>query len=81
MNDIDIEILALPAMRYALGRMTYVTADVSRSIIRNAEKLPAHTRNKMRQEIAFAINNDEAGMDMDVKEWLKAYDALEVKYD
>lgn len=57
------------AFRYALGRMTYVVHDVASEIIRNASAIPSKDRLTMIKEITVALDKDQAGMDMDRKEW------------
>lgn len=59
------------AFRYALGRMTYVTLDVSTEIINKWDELSDKYKNLIQKEIKQAINDDIAGMDMDVAEWEK----------
>lgn len=72
----DITILAWPAMRYALGRKTYVTNDVSSVLVRRAFEIPKHVREKMALEIEKAIKSGNAGMDMDVEDWQRVLDAF-----
>lgn len=77
MNTKDFNDLAWPAMRYALGRKTYVVEQVCNVLIKNAHDLTSDNRYKMGAEIIRAINRNEAGMDMDVKCWQSV---LEVFY-
>lgn len=76
MNKEDINRLAYPAMRYALGRKTYIVKDVCTALINNAKGIYSNDRYKMAEEISLAIMKNEAGMDIDVKQWeavLKAF--------
>lgn len=65
------------AFRYALGRRTYAVEDVAAWIVFQAEKLSPGTRELMDKEIAEAIENDRAGMEMDVHTWLRVRVALD----
>ena len=64
------------AQRYALGRATYVSAEMREEIVRVAPKLSVHQARRMAQEISDAFATDAAGMDCDVREWAQARDAL-----
>ena len=69
MTNQDLIALSWPAMRYALGRKTYVTHDVSQALISVAHYIPEDLRYKMGEEIAHAINAGQAGMAMDIVAW------------
>lgn len=69
MTKDDLNSLVWPAMRYALGRRTYVVDTVCRAIINNAKEIRSDIRYRMQEEIAEAINKNEAGMDMDIRRW------------
>lgn len=69
MTKEDLNILVWPAMRYALGRMTYVVEMLCGVLIRNAKDIRHDSRIHMAEEIQRAIDTGQAGMDMDVKEW------------
>lgn len=71
MTKDDLNTLVFPAMRYALGRKTYIVEMVCRTLIRNAKDIRSDIRYKMGEEIAYAINSQNAGMEMDVNEWQK----------
>jgi len=65
------------AFRYALGRMTYAVHDVASEIIRHAKDIPEGERNNMIREIKEALEKDQAGMDMDRKQWEKVLHELQ----
>ena len=68
MIKLEDEILFL-AFRYALGRKTSVTFTVSDAIIKNWEVLSIHFQYLIQKEIAVAINEGRAGMQMDIEQW------------
>jgi len=70
----DFNNLAFYAFRYALGRRTYCTADVSDLLIKYADKIDG--KSKYCAEIQDAIDRDDAGMDCDVKAWVKCLNKL-----
>lgn len=69
--ELDERIALVCAFRYALGRRTYVTDSVANVIIKVWDELPRETQLLIRKEIINAINNNDAGMDIDVKCWEK----------
>ncbi len=69
MTKDDLNSLAWPAMRYALGRKTYVVDTVCSALKRNAKDIRSDIRIRMGEEIASAINKGDAGMDMHVAQW------------
>jgi hypothetical protein len=69
MSD-DINSLAWPAMRYALGRKTYVVDTVCRALINQKANIRDDIRERIGQEIRKAIMEGEAGMPMDVARWV-----------
>lgn len=71
---LDKQITLICAMRYALGRMTYVVGSVVNQLIENWDIFTIADKTKIREEIFEAINSDSAGMDMDVKQWCKILD-------
>jgi len=65
------EDIAFYAFRYALGRRTYSVGIVVSYLLDNWDLLSAKTKETIKSEITEAINNNNAGMEMDVKEWSK----------
>lgn len=57
------------AFRYALGRMTHAVSTVAEEIILHAPKIHRNTRDMMAKEIREALAKNQAGMDMDRKQW------------
>lgn len=76
MTKDDLNSLAWPALRYALGRKTYVVDTVARALIANARSIRHDLRQGMIEDIEEAIDQDMAGMEMDVITWRKVLDAL-----
>lgn len=75
MSD-DVNSLAWPAMRYALGRKTYVVDTVCRALINQKENIRLDVRAGMSREIRKAIMEGEAGMPMDVARWVDVLEAF-----
>lgn len=69
LNNNDFEVLVLCSMRYALGRKTYVVQEICNIINDNKEKLSNLTIEIITKEVQAAIQNNKAGMDMDVNQW------------
>lgn len=65
----ELNTLAICAFRYALGRKTYVTHEISQLLIDHIEDLDDHTKTLMRREILEAIEKGMAGMNCDVECW------------
>ena len=61
--------LSFPAMRYVLGRKTYMVETVCRTLINNAEHIRPDIKQRMSEEIEKAIAENQAGMDCDVHQW------------
>jgi hypothetical protein len=57
------------AFRYALGRKTYVVAEVVNHIVKNWTQIHPCEREAMKNEVAFSISQHTAGMPMDVEQW------------
>ena len=76
MTKDDLNSLAWPAMRYALGRSTYVVEMVCGALISNAKDIKSDIKAGMAREIDKAICNDRAGMLMDVEQWKRVIDAF-----
>lgn len=72
----DFNVLAFNAFRYALGRKTYVTAEVSDILIRRQDDLDPHVQDMIAEEIEIAIKRNRAGMPCDVDEWQKLLNVL-----
>lgn len=72
----QLESLLIMAVRYALGRTTYVTQEVLDLLIEYAGDINQRTRTQLAKEIQAAIDRDEAGMDMDVAVWREALEVL-----
>jgi hypothetical protein len=76
MTKDDLNSLCWPAMRYALGRKTYVVETVSRVLINNAKDIRQDIKERMSSEILDAIKNNQVGMDIDVINWKQVIEAF-----
>lgn len=70
-NIRDVNTLIFCSFRYALGRRSYIVFDVVDLITKHYHNLYYQTKELIHKEIIAAIKQDEAGMEMDVKEWRK----------
>lgn len=66
----------LAAVRYALGRRTYLVHVVVRDVIANASQLSTGDRGVLLGNIEHAIASFDAGDPVDVRAWQSAVDAL-----
>ena len=57
------------AFRYALGRVTYASQDVSDYLIDNWHRFSKHTQSQIVEEIEQAIERNDAGMECDINMW------------
>jgi hypothetical protein len=72
MLSIDKEIVLMCAMRYALGRKTYVVGSVCFELKNNYNKLLVVVRKTISNEIQkYQDEHGKAGMDFDNEEWNK----------
>lgn len=72
----DLNALVWPAMRYALGRKTFVVENVCRALINNKDRI----RNDIKKRISEEIRNElkhNLDMDNEMKYWLKVLNAFE----
>jgi len=72
----DFDDLVWPAVRYALGRKTYVVDQVCRVVIKYIDDVSDYTRLQLLKEIQYALDNKEAGMEMDELNWKEVIRAL-----
>lgn len=69
---LDEEIVLSCAMRYALGRMTYVVSPVCSELSKHYDMLSSETKSRMAKEIQeYQEAYGKAGMDFDNNEWNK----------
>ena len=66
----DIKTLRLLSFRYALGRASYIVAEVVEELITNWDDMHPY-QEQIQKDIQRAIDTDSAGMRMDAKEWMK----------
>ena len=69
-QDLEVSELAIVAsFRYALGRKTYIVSEVVENILKNWAFLSVKFKTKIKEEIQEAINNNNAGSDIDIEQW------------
>lgn len=73
MNN-DESAIYVCALRYALGRATYITAIVSEQLINKWESISEHDRLLIIAEIKRAIHIGDAGHDCDIQNWQMVLD-------
>lgn len=71
-----IDVLAVPAVRYALGRRTYVVADVARTLVAHRDALALKTKAAIVREITADLDAGLGGDEIDRHEWRLLRDAL-----
>lgn len=69
-NENDFNDIIFCAFRYALGRQTYITGMVGDLIKEYKYYLSKDCKELMIKEINWAIENNRAGSDIDIEEWL-----------
>lgn len=70
-----IEYIYISAVRYALGRMSYIVGMTVDFMIKH--KLGEGCRKIMLMDIDDALKRHDVGMDMDAVEWLRLKEHLE----
>ena len=73
LNGDDCDLAVFCAFRYALGRSTYITEDISDLIINNIDNIEAITKCQIASEIVHALDTNNAGMKCDRYSWEKVY--------
>lgn len=73
MTKDDLNSLAFPAMRYAIGCKTFVVETVCRALTRNAKDIRSDIRYRMSEEIAIEIMNGNAN----IRPWQDVLTAFE----
>jgi hypothetical protein len=81
MNRLNLNTLMMCALRYAIGRKTYITEDVSDIIIANRQELTVSSREVMIRDIHHAIETNNYGHQMDKEAWERLLDVLEASDD
>jgi hypothetical protein len=57
------------AFRYCLGRQSYAVSSFIEGAVPILDELPKHDLERMIREINDAIEENRAGMPMDIKQW------------
>lgn len=70
------ELVYVSAVRYGLGRKTYMPSVISDFIISEMDKLTTHCKRTMIKEIQEAWNDERLGNKCDEKTWLDFLDKL-----
>lgn len=77
-RDDDFSELAVCAVRYALGRMTYVSYSVPRAIINNVDLMTTNALKVIFRDIEeYKRRNGHIGMDFDEDSWMRFKDNIE----
>lgn len=63
--------MMVSAVRYALGRMSYIVGDTCRYITPLIPALTTHTLQCMYRDITERAEVHDLGMDIDAEEWIK----------
>lgn len=79
MTKDSLDILVIPALRYGLGRRTYITGMIADCLIRNKKDIRHDIRDLVVREIKRAVEEGNAGMQVDIDEWNRVIDAYEKK--
>jgi len=59
------------AVRYALGRKTYIVNCIVNELIEHWDSLEKHLKRNIKYDINIAIKNNDYGMETDKEQWLK----------
>lgn len=79
MTKEDLNILSGCALRYALGRMTYITELVGKCLERNLSDIRSDIKQSMLKDIKEALDTNRAGMQMDRDVWESLKNAIEAE--
>lgn len=67
----DVDIVLMCALRYSLGRRTYVTSVVSQAIVDEWDNVSVQLKHVIQHEIANAIEEHRSGSGEDTACWRK----------
>lgn len=73
-SNLDFALVVGSALRYGLGRRTYITGAISEFIINNIELIPAGQKLVMIRDIK---EQEDYGDDCDEENWMKLLTELE----
>jgi len=68
------EQMLVSAVRYALGRATYIVASTVREVVRCWPHLSENARTVIEYDVQEAFDNQRTGMDCDATEWQRILD-------
>ncbi len=78
MTDITVdEQMLVSAVRYALGRATYIVSATVRETIRVWPHLSENARRVIEEDVQEAFDNRRTGMDCDSEQWQRLLDLAE----
>ena len=67
----ELNTLLFYSFRYALGRMSYSTQEVADLLTKYKDVIAPSTKDTIMRDIDWAIEQNRAGMQMDIDLWLK----------
>lgn len=76
MTNHEINELMVCALRYSLGRMTYIIDSIAHILITNKHELTECAKDVICRDIRRAVDQNECGMEMDKEAWLKVLEEL-----
>lgn len=76
MNNKDLNDLMVCALRYALGRRSYITSTISDLLIGHKDELSAQSKKVILRDIQRAFDTNNYGMEMDKEVWIKLQEEL-----
>lgn len=68
-NNSVYEQLLISAVRYALGRATYIVGTTTDEVMRVWGELSENTRMVIRRDVSEALDRGQVGMEMDDSRW------------
>ena len=67
----ELQHFLICSFRYALGRTTYVTSEMSELLVKYWDKLQDWQQDQVLRHIHTAIDQNDAGDKCDIHEWMK----------
>ncbi len=69
MKDFNGDIIALAALRYAMGKSTYITFVIAQGIMDRLPEYADNTKLLMAKDISRALKGGITGIDIDTNAW------------
>ena len=76
LNHREIHCILISALRYVLGRMTYIVSDTADIIKEHLHEIPENTKTIMLRDIRHAIDSNNYGMKCDLQTWNELYEVI-----